>query len=48
MGQRYILDTNTIIDYVGDKLPQDSALIMDRLVDEELNVSIIRLPAKVF
>jgi predicted nucleic acid-binding protein len=41
MGQRYILDTNTIIDYVGDKLPQDSALIMDRLVDEELNVSII-------
>jgi predicted nucleic acid-binding protein len=41
MGQRYILDTNTVIDYVGDKLPQDSALTMDRLVDEELNISII-------
>jgi predicted nucleic acid-binding protein len=41
MGQRYILDTNTVIDYVGDKLPQYSALTMDRLVDEELNISII-------
>jgi predicted nucleic acid-binding protein len=41
MGQRYILDTNTVIDYVGDKLPQNSALTMDRLVNEELNISII-------
>jgi predicted nucleic acid-binding protein len=41
MGQRYILDTNTVIDYVGDKLPQDSALAMDKLVNDELNVSII-------
>ncbi len=41
MGQRYILDTNTVIDYVGDKLPQDSALAMDKLVNAELNISII-------
>ena len=41
MGQRYILDTNTIVDYVGDKLPQDSALAMDKVVDDELNISII-------
>ena len=41
MGQRYILDTNTVIDYVGDKLPQDSALTMDKLVNDELNISII-------
>ena len=41
MGQRYILDTNTIIDYVGNKIPQDSALIMDKLVNDELNISII-------
>jgi predicted nucleic acid-binding protein len=41
MGQRYILDTNTVIDYVGDKLPQDSALAMDKLVDDEINISII-------
>lgn len=41
MGQRYILDTNTVIDYVGDKLPQDSGLAMDKLVNDELNISII-------
>jgi len=41
MGQRYILDTNTVIDYIGDKLPQDSALAMDKLVNDELHVSII-------
>ena len=41
MGQIYILDTNTVIDYVGDKLPQISALAMDKLVNEELNISII-------
>jgi predicted nucleic acid-binding protein len=41
MGQRYILDTNTVIDYVGDKLPQNSALAMDKLVNDELNISII-------
>lgn len=41
MGQRYILDTNTVIDYIGDKLPQDSALAMDKVVNDELNISII-------
>lgn len=41
MGQRYILDTNTVVDYFGDKLPQDSALAMDKVVDDELNISII-------
>ena len=41
MGQRYILDTNTVVDYFGDKLPQDSALAMDKMVDDELNISII-------
>ena len=41
MGQRLILDTNTVIDYYGDKLPQNSALAMDKLVDNEMNISII-------
>ena len=41
MGQRYILDTNTIIDYIGDKLPQDSSFAMDKVVNDELNISII-------
>jgi predicted nucleic acid-binding protein len=41
MEQKYILDTNTVIDYIGDKLPQHSALAMDKLVNDELNISII-------
>lgn len=41
MAQRYILDTNTVIDYIGDKLPQNSALAMDKVVNDELNISII-------
>ncbi len=41
MGQRYILDTNAVIDYVGDKLPHVSVLAMDRIVDEDLNTSIV-------
>lgn len=41
MGQRYIIDTNAVIDYVGDKLPLTAALEMDKLIDDELNTSIV-------
>jgi predicted nucleic acid-binding protein len=41
MGKRYILDANAVIDYVGDRLPQSSALAMDNILNEELNTSIV-------
>lgn len=41
MGKKYILDTNAVIDFVGDKLPQTAALEMDKIIDIELNTSII-------
>ena len=41
MGQRYLLDTNTVIDYVGELLPNQAASIVDLIVNEELNISII-------
>lgn len=41
MGKKYILDTNAIIDFVGDKLPQAAAFEMDKIIDIELNTSII-------
>ncbi len=41
MGNSYILDTNAVIDYVGNRLPDGAALAMDKLIDEELNTSII-------
>jgi predicted nucleic acid-binding protein len=41
MGQRYILDTNTVIDYVGELLPEQAALAVDSVINDELNVSVI-------
>lgn len=41
MGKKYILDANAVIDYIGDRLPQASALAMDELLNDELNTSIV-------
>jgi predicted nucleic acid-binding protein len=41
MGEKYILDTNAVIDYVGDKLPLVAALKMDEITNDELIVSIV-------
>ncbi len=41
MGKPHLLDANAVIDYVGDKLPPEAALVMDKLVDETLNTSIV-------
>jgi predicted nucleic acid-binding protein len=41
MGKKYILDTNAVIDYVGDKLPTVAALKMDEIANDELIISII-------
>jgi predicted nucleic acid-binding protein len=41
MGKKYILDANAVIDYVGNKLPSISAIAMDKLVNDQLNTSIV-------
>jgi predicted nucleic acid-binding protein len=41
MGKKYILDTNAVIDYVGDKLPAVAALRMDEIANDELIISVI-------
>jgi predicted nucleic acid-binding protein len=41
MGEKYILDTNAVIDYVGDKLPLAAALKMDEITNEGLIISIV-------
>ncbi len=41
MGQKYILDTNTIIDYIGNKLPEVASIAIDNIVNEEFNTSIV-------
>ena len=41
MGKPYLIDANAIIDYVGNRLPEQAALEIDKLVDEEFHTSIV-------
>ena len=41
MGKRYILDTNTVLDYMGDKLPENSKNALAQIIDDEINLSVI-------
>ncbi|MPR34748.1 type II toxin-antitoxin system VapC family toxin [Salmonirosea aquatica] len=41
MGQRHPIDSNAVIDYIEDKLPVKSALALDRILDSNLNTSIV-------
>jgi predicted nucleic acid-binding protein len=41
MGKRYLLDSNTIIDYIAGLQPEKARRWLDRVIDEEINVSVI-------
>jgi len=41
MGKRYLLDSNTVIDYVADLYPEKATQWLSQHIDEEINVSII-------
>jgi predicted nucleic acid-binding protein len=41
MGKRYLLDTNTVLDYMGNKLPGNAKELIARVIDEEINLSVI-------
>lgn len=41
MEQRYLADSNTIIDYVGNKMPDTALLVLDGYFDDNLTISII-------
>jgi len=41
MGKRYLLDSNTIIDYIACLYPRKAAQWLNQIIDEEINVSII-------
>ncbi len=41
MEQRYLADTNTIIDYAGNKMPDKALLILDGYFNDNLTISII-------
>ena len=41
MGQRYLLDTNTILDFMGKKLPEESQVFLSEIIDDQINISAI-------
>jgi len=41
MGKRYLLDSNTVIDYIAGLHPVEVKQWLNQLLDEEMNVSVI-------
>ena len=41
MEQRYLADSNTIIDYVGNKMPDSALLILDGYFNDNFTISIV-------
>ena len=41
MGTRYLLDSNTVIDYIAGLLPEKAQKWLNQIIDEEINVSVI-------
>jgi predicted nucleic acid-binding protein len=41
MGKKYLIDTNIIIDYLGNKLPAKAKHLLDNIIDQEINLSVI-------
>jgi predicted nucleic acid-binding protein len=41
MGKRYLLDTNRVLDYMGNKLPGKAKNLIAQIIDDEINLSVI-------
>ena len=41
MGKKYLLDSNTVIDYIACLHPEKNRRWLDRIIDVEINVSVI-------
>jgi predicted nucleic acid-binding protein len=41
MGQKYLLDTNVVIDFMGRKLPVKSMVLLSKIIDDQINISAI-------
>jgi predicted nucleic acid-binding protein len=41
MGKKYLIDTNILIYYFNDTLPNDSISLIDNLFDTSFNISVI-------
>ena len=41
MGQQYLIDSNTVIDYLSGKLPENGKIFMSKIINEIPNISVI-------
>jgi len=41
MGQKYLIDTNVILDFMGGKLPVKSEYFLSEIIDDQINLSAI-------
>jgi len=41
MGQKYLIDTNVILDFMGGKLPAKSEDYLSKVIDDQINISAI-------
>ena len=41
MGQKYLIDTNVILDFMGGRLPAKSEYILSEIIDDQINISVI-------
>ena len=41
MEQRFLADSNTIIDYIGNKMPEKASLVLDGYFNEGFTLSIV-------
>ena len=41
MGQKYLIDTNVFLDFMGGKLPPKSEAFLSNIIDDQINISAI-------
>lgn len=41
MGKKFLLDTNAVIDFMGNKLPVKAKKEIAQIIDDEINISVI-------
>jgi hypothetical protein len=41
MGKEYLIDTNTVIDYLGNKLPRNGENLMTGVIDDIPKLSVL-------
>jgi predicted nucleic acid-binding protein len=41
MGEKYLIDSNSVVDYLGKKLPDSGMVFMNPIIDAVANISVI-------